>query len=185
MPTITLWTNGRGELCKHVTKSYDPESGQHTGKQERKRLQQAFSARCGGVYSSGGAWYRERNDVTPDEKIWVTGFPDEDFMKYVISYADKNGQNYVIPCKELDEVFRAAAAATSPEGRRLAEQERQRLEQERLEREAREKEAMRLKQEELLKERNAQYELRLKKEYAEEEAWWLENSSRLMDLLSF
>ncbi len=182
---FTFYTNSEGYLCKHQHKSREPESGNHTGKQERKRRQQAFAARCGGVYNSGGAWYRERNDGTLPEKIWVTGFPDEDFMEHVISYANKRGRDYLIPSEELDEVFRAAAAATSPEGRRLAEQERQRLEQERLEREAREKEAMRLKQEELLKERNAQYELRLKKEYAEEEAWWLENSSRLMDLLGF
>jgi hypothetical protein len=185
MPTTSFWTNGRGQVCIRVYKSYEPLSGQHTGKQARKRLQQNFAAKCGGVYSSCGEWFLHRNDGKPDEKIWVTGFPDEDIMDWVINYADENGQNYVIPSEELDEVFRAAAAATSPEGRRLAEQERQRLEQERREREAQEKEAMRLRQEERLKELIARNALLLKEEYAEEEAWWLENSSGRMDFLGF
>jgi len=174
----TYYTNGRGEVCARVHKGYEPESRKHTGKQERKRLQQAFAARCGGVYKSGGGWYRIRNDGTPDEKIWVTGFPDEYFMNWVIKYANKRGRDYLIPSEELDEVFTAAAAATSPEGRRRAEEERR-------EREAQEEEARKLRQEERLKEINAQYELRLKSEYAEEEAWWLENSSGCMAFLGF
>jgi len=188
MPTITIWKNGRGDLCKHVIKSYEPESGNHTGKQERKRLQQAFAARCGGVYNSGGAWYRIRNDGPPNEKIWVTGFPNEGFMQYVIKYApkkDKKGEDYVIPSDDLDEVFSAAAAATSPEGLRRAEEERQRLEQERREREAQEEEARKLRQEERMKELIARNALLLKAEYAEEEAWWLENSSGRMAFLGF
>ena len=103
----------------------------------------------------------------------------------MIKYANKRGENYVIPSEELDEVFSAAAAATSPEGLRRAEEERQRLEQERREREAQEKKAWELRQEERLKVLNAQYKLQLKAEYAEEEAWWLENSSGRMAFLGF
>lgn len=183
--TIFFWTNTKGELCTRERKNREPKSGQHTGKQARKRLQQAFAARCGGVYSSGGKWFLHRNDGKPDEKIWVTGFPDEDIMDWVINYAKKTGKDYVIPSEELDEVFSAAAAATSPEGLRRAEEERQRLEQERREREAQEEEARKLRQEERQKVLNAQYELRLKAEYAKEEAWWLENSSGRMAFLGF
>jgi len=161
-----------------VHKGNEPESGQHTGKQERKRLQQKFAGICGGVYNSNGAWFRDRNNGKPDEKIWVTGFPNSIFMDWVIAYAENKGRDYVIPSEELDEVFAAAEEATSPEGLRRAEKERR-------EREAQEEEARKLKHEAHLKEMNAQYELRLKAEYAEEEAWWLENSSRLMDFLGF
>ena len=185
MPTTSFWTNGRGQVCKSVHKSYEPKSGQHSGKQARKRLQQKFAAKCGGVYSSGGEWFLHRNDGKPDEKIWVTGFPDEYIMDWVIKYTEKKGRYYVIPSEELDGVFAAAEEATSPEGLRRAEEERQRLEQERREREAQEKKAWELRQEERLKVLNAQYELRLKTEYAEEEAWWLENSSGRMAFLGF
>lgn len=185
MPTTTYYTSGSGYLCTRVYKSHEPLSGQHTGKQARKRLQQAFAARCGGVRNSGGEWYRIRNDGTPDKKIWVTGFPDEDFMNWVIDYAEKTSRDYVIPSEELDGVFAAAKVATSPEGLRRAEEERQRLEQERQEREAQEKKARELIREENMKGWNAQYELQLKAEYAEEEAWWLENSSGRMAFLDF
>ena len=185
MPTTSFWTNGRGQVCKRVHKSYEARSGQHTGKQARKRLQQAYAAKCGGVYRSGGEWFLDRNDGKPDEKIWATGFPDEGIMIWVINYAEKKGRDYVIPIEELDGVFAAAEEATSPEGLRRAEEERQRLEQERREREAQEEEARKLIQEERLKVLNAQYELRLKTEYAEEEAWWLENSSGRMAFLGF
>lgn len=178
MPTVTFWKNGRGELCKSVHKNYEPESGQHTGKQERKRLQQHFASKCGGVHNSGGAWFLDRDDGKPDQKIWVTGFPDEDIMDWVINYANKKGRDYVIPSEELYGVFAAAEEATSPEGLRRAEEERR-------EREAQEEEARKLRQEERLKELNAQYELELKAEYAEEEAWWLENSSGRMAFLGF
>ena len=106
-------------------------------------------------------------------------------MDWVINYAEKTGRDYVIPSEELDGVFAAAEEATSPEGLRLAKEERQRLEQERLEREAQEKKAWELSQEERLKALNAQYKLQLKAEYAEEEAWWLENSSGRMAFLGF
>ncbi len=185
MPIVYVWTNGRGQVCKRVHQSYEPLSGQHTGKQERKRIQQAFAAKCGGVYYSGGAWFRHRNNGKPDEKIWVTGFPDEDIMVWVIKYANQRGRDYVIPSEELDGVFAAAEEATSPEGLRRAEEERQRLEQECRKREAQKEEARKLIQEERLRVRNAQYELELKAEYAKEEAWWLENSSRLMAFLCF
>ena len=121
----------------------------------------------------------------PMKKIWVTGFPDEDIMDWVIEYAKQTGRDYVIPSEEIDGVFAAAEEATSPEGLMRAEEERQRLEQERREREAQEEEARKLRQEERLKVLNAEYELELKAEYAEEEAWWLENSSGRMAFLGF
>lgn len=178
MPIVNLWINGHGKVCKRVHKSYEPLSGQHTGKQARKRKQQLFASKCGGVYNSGGAWFLYRNDGTPDEKIWVTGFPDEDIMDWMCNYAKQKGRDYVIPSEEFDGVFAAAEEATSPEGLRRAEQESR-------EREAQEEEARKLRQEERLKVLNSQYELELKAEYAEEEAWWLENSSRLMAFLGF
>ena len=99
-------------------------------------------------------------------------------MDWVINYAEKTGRDYVIPSEELDGVFAAAEEATSPEGLRRAEEERR-------EREAQEKKAWELRQEERLKVLNAQYKLQLKAEYAEEEAWWLENSSGRMAFLGF
>ena len=185
MPIVYLWTNGRGQVCKRVHNNCEPQSGLHTGKQELKRKQQLFVSKCRGVYCSRGQWFRHRNNGKPDEKIWVTGFPDEDIMVWVIKYANQRGRYYVIPSEELDGVFAAAEEATSHEGLRRAEEERQRLEQERREREAQEEEARKLIQEERLRVRNAQYELELKAEYAEEEAWWLENSSGRMAFLGF
>ena len=178
MPIVTHWINGRGQVCKCVTKGYEPQSGQYTGKQERKRFQQHFASKCGGVYNSHGAWFLDRNNGKPDEKIWVTGFPDEDIMRWVIEYANQKGKDYVIPSEELDGVFAAAEEATSPEGLRRAEEERR-------QREAQEEEARKIRHEEYLKQLNAEYKLELKAKDAEEEAWWLENSSRLMDFLGF
>jgi hypothetical protein len=130
------------------------------------------------VVDSHGCWVRINHDRTRGEKIFVYGFPEPDVMKYVIDIANKTSPTHVIPSEELDGVLAEAEEATSPEGVRRAEEKR-------LEQEAQEKEARRLMYEEHLKEMNAQYKLRLKAEYAKEEAWWLENSSRLMAFLGF
>jgi hypothetical protein len=185
MPVFIPWTNHRGQLCWIVRKENQPLSGQHTGKQERKRVQRAFAARCGGVYSSGGKWFLDRNDGKPDEQIWVTGFPDELFMQCVIDLANEYGENYVISAEDIDEVFTAAAEATSPEGLRRAEEERQRLKKELLEMEAEEEKQRELRIEEKRRREKERYEKRIKDEYASEEAWWLENSSGRMAFLGF
>lgn len=185
MPTYAFWTNSRGALCTTVRKSYEPQSGQHTGKQERKRIQKLFASKCSGIYNLGGSWFRDRNNENLDEKIWVNGFPDQFFMGWVIAYAEKRGRDYVIPSEELDGVFAAAEEATSPEGLRHAEEERQRLKKERLEMEAEEEKQRELRREENRRREKERYEKSIKDEYAEEEAWWLEYSSGRMALLGF
>ena len=185
MPVRTPWSNHKGQLCWHVRRDSQPESGQHTGKKERKKSQQAFAARCGGVYCTNGKWFLDRNDGKPDEQIWVTGFPNELFMHCVIDLANEYGENYVILPEDIDEVFTAAAEATSPEGLRRAEEERQRLEKERLEMEAEEEKQRELRREENRRRENEKYEKRIKDEDAKEEAWWLENSSGRMAFLDF
>ena len=185
MPVFFPWSNHRGQLCWHVRKSVELLSGRYTGKQARIRFQRAFAARCGGVYTSNGKWFLDRNDGKPDEQIWVTGFPDELFMQCVIDLANEYGENYVISAEDIDEVFTAAAEATSPEGLRRAEEERQRLEKERLEMEAEEEKQRELRREENRRRAKEKYEQRMKDEDAKEEAWWLENSSGRMAFLGF
>jgi hypothetical protein len=185
MPVFLPWSNHRGRLCWHVRKSFEPQSGLYTGKQACKRFQRAFAARCGGVYNSGGKWFLNRNDGKPHEQIWVTDFPNGLFMKCVIDLANEYGENYVISAEDIDEVFTAAAEATSPEGLRRAEEERQRLEKERIEMEAEEEKQRELRREENRRREKERYEKRIKDEDAEEEAWWLEYSSGRMAFLGF
>jgi hypothetical protein len=177
MPTTTFWTNHRGELCKTVRKGVDPRSCEHTGAQQRRLLQQRYASRCGGIYCCGGCWKR----IYPngeEKKIYLDGFPSVIFMWYVIECADQKGKDYVIPIEDLQSVFDAAAEATTPEGilRRMEEQ---------LKLEAEKEKKRELEREENLRRSREEYDQRMKAKEAEEEAWWQENLSKLMDFLDF
>lgn len=135
-----------------------------------KLIQQQYAKRCGGIYCCGGYWKR----IYPngeEEKIYVHGFPSVMFMEYVMEYADQKGKDYVIPIEDLQSVFDAAVEATTPEGilRRMEEQEKKRE----------------LEIEENLRRLREEYDQRRKAKEAEEEAWWQDNLSKLMDFLDF
>jgi hypothetical protein len=107
-------------FCNYKNKSFrrfreypEPNSNKYTGKQDRKRLIKTYASRCEGFYHDNGCWYRTQHDTTV-VKIYMTGFPSEAYMNWVIQYADTTwGKDYVIPSKELDRVFEVAKQATS------------------------------------------------------------------------
>ncbi len=84
----------------------------------------------------------------------------------------------MIPIEDLQSVFDAAAEATTTEGilRRMEEQ---------LKLEAEKEKKRELEREENLRRSREEYDQRMKAKEAEEEAWWQENLSKLMDFLDF
>ena len=116
-------------------------------------------------------FYKKIYDFLSLKKLILDGFPSGMFMDYVIEFADQKGKDYVIPIEDLQSVFDAAAEATTPEGilRRMEEQEKKRE----------------LEIEENLRRLREEYDQRRKAKEAEEEAWWQDNLSKLMDFLDF